>query len=328
MQRRAFITLLGGAAVAWPLAARAQQKKIPRIGVLWHASAEDEGVIFTSLREGFKALGYVEGTNIIFEDRFPAENLEKMDLFARQFVDLKPDVLIGVSATSALALRKATSSIPIVFVFNANPVGSGLVSSLNRPGGNVTGVTHISVDLAAKRVEMLRESIPGLSSVALIWDSGNPAIQFITRPELEDTRTAAKQLGLSFESLECGSPEVVEEVLSRASRHGAAILGTNNWYFNERKRIAQLAIAVRLAVMGGSDVFPDTGLLMSYGANWPAVARAAAPLVKKILEGEKPENLPVQQPTHFELVFNSKTAEAIGLRIPPSMLARATRVIE
>jgi putative ABC transport system substrate-binding protein len=235
--------------------------------------------------------------------------------------------LIGVTAPAALALRRATSTIPIVFVFNARPVASGLVSSLNHPGGNVTGVTHVGSDLAAKRVELLRDTIPGLSSVVLIWDPF-PPIQFITRGELEDTRTAANQLGLSFESVECGSLEGFEEAISKASRFGAAILGQSNLYILERKRLAEPVIARKLAVMGWTEFFPEAGFLMSYGANESAVARAAAPLVKKILEGEKPGNIPVQQPTIYDLVFNLKMAQALGLQIPPIMLARATRVIE
>jgi putative tryptophan/tyrosine transport system substrate-binding protein len=326
MKRRNFLSLIGGAA-AWPLAARAQQPmKVPRIGVLWQGASAETNPHYTSLRDGFKAVGYVEGS-VIFEDRFFDNSLEKAYLLAKQLVDLKCDVLIGVTATAALALRRATSTIPIVFVYNSNPVGSGLVSSLSHPGGNVTGVTHVSADLASKRVELLRDTIPGLSSVALIWDP-YPAIQYINRAELEDTRTAANQLGLSFESFECGSPEVLEEAISKASRFGAAILGNSNWYPLEIKRIAELAIAGKLAVMGWTEFCSDAGFLMSYGADVQAVARAAAPLVKKILEGETPENIPVQQPTTLDLVFNLKTAQAIGLQIPPIMLARATRVID
>jgi len=182
------------------------------------------------------------------------------------------------------------------------------------------------VDIASKRVELLRDTIPGLSSVALIFDPLLP--QYVSLPELEDMRTAAKRLGLSFASIECGSPEHLENAFSEARRFGASLLAPSNWYFSERNRIAELAIAAKLAVMGNSSVYPDVGLLMSYGPNEPAIARSAAPLVKKILEGEKPANIPVQQPTVFDLVFNLKTAEAIGLQIPPMMLARATRVID
>ena len=172
MKRRNFLGLMGGAA-AWPLAARAQQPmKVPRIGVLWNGASAETHPLYPSLRDGFKAVGYVEGS-VIFEDRFLDKNLENADLLAKQLVDLKCAVLIGVAAVSALALRRATSTIPIVFVFNPNPVGSGLVSSLNHPGGNVTGVTHVTGDLASKRVELLRDTIPGLSSVALIWDTCN-----------------------------------------------------------------------------------------------------------------------------------------------------------
>jgi putative ABC transport system substrate-binding protein len=327
MRRREFIGLIGGAA-AWPLAARAQQpRKVPLIGVLYQGKSAEMQPDYTWLREGFKAIGYVEGINFIFEERYFANNQEKADLLAKELVDLKCDVLIGLTVVGALALRKYTSTVPIVFVYNSNPVGSGLVKSFSHPGGNVTGVTHVGANVASKRVELLRDTILGLSSVALIYDPF-PGFQFINRAELEEVRTAANRLGLSFESFECDSLEVLDEAFSKASRFGATILGNSNWQGPEGKRVAELALARKVAAIGQASRFPETGLLMSYGTNWPSVARAVAPLVKKILEGEKPKNIPVQEPTTFELVFNLKTAQALGLQIPPIMLARATMVIE
>jgi putative ABC transport system substrate-binding protein len=332
MQRREFIGLICGAA-AWPLAARAQQpKKAPRIGVLWQGQSAETHPYYRPLRESFKAVGYAEG-DLIFEDRFADKNsgdaryLERLDLLAQQLVGLKCDVLIGFTLAPALALRRATSTAPIVFVFNPNPVGSGLVSSLNHPGGNVTGVAHVSPQSAPKRVELLRDTIPGLSSLALIYDP-NPALQFANRPELEDTRAAANQLGLSFETFECGGSEVLEEAISKASKFGAAILGNNNWHVFMPERIADLCIARKLPAIAPADVFPGAGLLMSYGPNWTKLVRSVGRLVKKILEGENPKDIPVEEPTEFDLVFNLKTAQALGLQIPPIVLARATRVIE
>jgi putative ABC transport system substrate-binding protein len=272
-----------------------------------------------------KAVGYVEGINIILEERYINYNAEKADLLAKELVDLKCDVLIGITTTSASALRRYTSTIPIVFAFSYNPVGVGLVASFCHPGGNVTGIAQATV--ASKRVELLRDTIPGLTSVALIYDPF-PAIQLITRAELEDTRTAVSRLGLSFESIECGSLEVLDEACSKASRFGGTILGTNNWSGPEAKRVAELALTRKLAVIGPASRFSEAGLLMSYGANWPSITRAVAPLVKKILEGEKPENIPVQEPSTFELVINLKTAQAIGVQIPPIMLEQATRIID
>ncbi|QOZ54442.1 ABC transporter substrate-binding protein [Bradyrhizobium sp. CCBAU 53338] len=326
MKRREFVGLIGGA-VTWPAVVRAQQsKKIPRVGVLWQGANAETHPYFKPLRDGFKAIGYGEDS-IIFEDRFFDKNSENLDLLARQLVELKCDVLMGITIPPALALQRATSSIPIVFVYNPNPVGSGLVSSLNRPGGNVTGIAHVTAYLAAKRVELLKDTIPSLSSVAMIWDP-SPAFHFATQPELEDTGKAAKQLGLSFGSFECSGPEGLEDAFSKASRFGAAILGASGWHVFVLRRIAELAVAAKLPVIGQADPYPEAGLLMSYGANWTTVARDAAPLVKKILEGEKPENIPVQEPTAFDLVFNLKTAQVLGLQVPPIMLARATRVIE
>jgi putative ABC transport system substrate-binding protein len=302
MRRREFITTLG-TAIACPLAARAQQpNKVPRIGVLWHSKNAETHPYFKVVRDGFKAVGYAEG-DLIFEDRFYGLNLEKADLFAKELVDLKCDVLIGVTVPAARALQRHTSTIPIVFVWNANPIPSGLVSSFNHPGGNITGVASSNAEIAAKRVELLRDTIPGLSSVAMIWDPF-PALQYNNPIEVEDSRTAADRLGLSFASFECGSREGLEEAISRASRFGAAIFGNSNYIFweNTLKRIAELAIARKLAVIGWTDFQPEAGFLMSYGADESVVARSAAPVVKKILEGVDPGNIPVQQPTAFDLV--------------------------
>ena len=327
MRRREFIAAVGGTMV-WPTAALAQRPmKVPRIGVLWQGQTAETHPYYRPLRDGFKDVGYVEGS-LIFEDRFlDRDHPEKIDLLAKELVDLKCDVLIGFTLAPALALRRATSTVPIVFVFNPNPVGSGLVSSLNHPGGNVTGVAHVSPQSAPKRVELLRDTIPGLSSVALIHDP-NPALQFANRPELEDTRAAANQLGLSFETFECGGPEGLEDAIAKASRFGATILGNNNWHVFMPERIADLCIARKLAAIAPADVFPRAGLLMSYGPNWTKLVRSAGRLVKKILEGESPTDIPVQEPIEFDLVFNLKTAQALGLRVPPIMLARATWVID
>jgi putative ABC transport system substrate-binding protein len=327
MRRREFISALGGVA-AWPVVAQAQQaKKIPRIGVLWQEGSAQTHPYWKPLRDGFKDVGYAQG-DLIFEDRFmEKDHPERVDLLAKELVDLKCDVLIGVTIPPALALKRATSTIPIVFVFNSNPVASGVVSNFNHPGGNVTGITHIGSDVAAKRVEVLRDTIPGLSSVALIWDT-TPAMQEANRPEREVTQAAASRLGLAYEMIDCGGPEALEEAISKASQFGAAVLMNSAWHVFNQKRIAELFIARKLAAVGQADVFADAGLLMTYGANWTSVARSAAPLVKKILDGEKAGDIPVHQPTAFDLVFNRKTAQAIGLQIPPIMLARATRVID
>ncbi|HVI76922.1 MAG TPA: ABC transporter substrate-binding protein [Candidatus Acidoferrum sp.] len=227
--------------------------------MLWQAESAEAQADLPSFRAGFKDVGYAEG-DLIFEDRFWGSasrgSSERLDLMAKELVDLKCDVLVGVAILSALALRRHTITIPIVFVYNPNPTGSGLVKSLSHPGGNVTGVTQVHLDLSAKRVELLRDTIPALASLAMIRDS-SPSLEFANRPELEDTRTAANQLGLSFQSFECNGPDGLEEAFSKASRFGAAILGNSHWVFLERKRVAELAIAGKLAVMGPASLMVE-----------------------------------------------------------------------
>jgi putative ABC transport system substrate-binding protein len=329
MKRRAFITLLGGAAAAWPLAARSQQSsnKIPVVGVLWHAgSAEEEDVYLSPLRKEFNDLGYIEGKSIHLDNRFPAENPERFRSLARELVDEKPDVIIAVTGLGAVELKKVTDTIPIVFVIVADPVGFGVVESLAHPGGNATGLSIMAIDLSGKLLSLLKEAVPNLSRVALLFDLTNPFKQRTTK-SFED---AAKALGISLWAAEISKPDDIEPVFAKiAQDHADAFVIPNgsSMVFNERTRIGAAAIAHRLPGLGQSAEAAPYGLLMSYGQDFPDFFRRAASYVDKILKGAKPADLPVEQPTKFKLVLNLKTANALGIGFPRSLILSADEMI-
>ncbi len=327
MRRRQFMTILGGAATL-PFAARGQQKRIPVVGVLWHAGSAEEEVAFSRpLKEGFTDLGYVEGKTIVFEERFPAEQLERFDAYALELVRLKVDALIAGSIPAAFAAQRATSTVPIVLVANPDPVGLRLVSSLARPGGNITGLSAMAFDLAAKRVQLLKEAIPDLSRVALLV---NPSDSNDANRLISELQPTADRLNVSFEAFEARTPPELKGTFEKISAgHFSAVVVTQNaMYFNERRQIAEIALANQVPTMVPADVFVEAGALMSYGPSWPAIFRNAAGYVDKILKGAKPADLPVQQPTKFELAINLKTAKALGRDVPATMIARADKVIE
>jgi putative tryptophan/tyrosine transport system substrate-binding protein len=329
MKRREFITLLGGAAAAWPLAVRGEQpRRVPVVGVLWHAANAEEEVAFSSpLKAGFADLGYIEGKTIVFEERYPAEQKERFDAYAVELVGLKVDALIAGSIPAAFACQRATSTIPIILVANPDPVGLKLVSSLARPGGNITGLSAMAFDLAAKRVQLLKEAIPALSHVALLVNPSDPNDANRLISELQPT---ADNLQVSFQAFEARSPDKLQGAFERisAGHFGAVVVTQNAMYFNERRQIADIALANRIPTMVPADVFVEAGALMSYGPSWPAIFRNAAGYVDRIFKGAKPADLPVQQPTKFELAINLKTAKALGQDVPPTMITRADKVIE
>jgi putative tryptophan/tyrosine transport system substrate-binding protein len=328
MKRREFIAGIG-AATAWPLAVRAQQsKRIPTVGILWHAgSREEEGILYDSMHAGFAALGYVAGKNVAFEERFPGEIPGRFESFARELVGLNVDVLVAVGAPSILAAQKATATIPIVFVPPQDPITLKVVASLARPGGNLTGLTTMGVDVAPKRVQLLKSTFPDISSIAMLFD---PVVAYNVVREIEETRLAADKLGMGFEAFETRDWENVEPIFAKIvqRRFSVVIVAQGPMFFTERRRIAALGIANKLPMMGASDIFTEGGFLMSYGADWPPLFRAVPGFVDKILKGANPADLPVQQPTSFEFIVNLKTAEAINLKIPATMLLLANRVIE
>jgi putative ABC transport system substrate-binding protein len=328
MRRREFIGLVGGAA-AWSRSARGEQpRRVPVVGVLWHAgSAEEEAAFSSPLKAGFTELGYIEGKTIVFEERYPAENKERFDAYATELVSLKVDALIAGSIPAAFACQRATSTIPIVLVANPDPVGLKLVSSLARPGGNITGLSAMAFDLAAKRVQLLKESVPDLSRVALLVNPSDPNDGNRLISELQPT---ADRLTVSFQAFEARSPGELKGVFEKISAgHFSAVVVTQNaMFFNERRQIAEIALANRIPTMVPADVFVEAGALMSYGPSWSAIFHNAAGYVDKILKGAKAADLPVQQPTKFELAINLKTAKALRLDVPPIVIARADRVIE
>jgi putative tryptophan/tyrosine transport system substrate-binding protein len=328
MKRREFITIIGATAAAWPLTARAQQSpnKIPVVGVLWHAaSAEEEDVYLSVLVKAFNDLGYVEGKNIHLEHRFPAENPDRFQTMAQELVNLKPDVIIAVTAIGAVDVQKLTSAIPIVFVFVPDPIGLGLVEGLAHPGRNATGLSLIGVDLTGQLV-LLKKAVPNLSRVALVTDTASPAKERI----IAGNEKAAQDLGISLWPAEISEPADVEPVFAKmvTDRANGFVLTLGPLLFNMRARIGASALAHRLPAIGFVGEEVPYGLLMSYGPDFPDFFRRAVAYTDKILKGAKPADLPVEQPTRFKLVLNLKTAKALGLTIQQTLIVNADEVIQ
>jgi ABC-type uncharacterized transport system substrate-binding protein len=324
--RREFITLLGGAAAAWPLAARAQQPgKVYRIGV-FTSGAPLMSKTWSIFIDGLKELGWTEGKNIAFEPRYAENNLDRLPELAAELVRLNVDVILAFGTLAPLAAKRASATVPIVMANAGDPLGSGLVASLARPGGNVTGMSLMAPDLGGKRLELLKEILPWLSRVAVIWNAANPYSALV----FEEIRGAAKTLAIELQSLEVRGPGDFDGVLDSAvrKRADALVAVEDPLTFNHRKQIAESCAENRLPAMYGLREYADAGGLLAYGASQEDLLRRAVGFVDKILKGVKPADLPVQQPTKFELVINLKTAKALGLEVPPTLLARADEVIE
>ena len=325
MQRRKFITLLGSAAAAWPLVAHAQQvAKLPTIGFLGASTPPAMSPWTAAFVQRLRELGWIEGRTVTIEYRWAEGRSERYAEIADELVRLKVDVIVTAGG-AVVAVKQATSVIPIVFSVVNDPVGSGLVESLARPGGNVTGLSLQSSDLAGKRLELLREVVPGLRRLAIMANAGYPAAEL----EMGEVQGTARTLGLDVITLEIRRAEDIAPAFEALKGRADALyvcsdplLGTN------RIRINTLALAARLPTMLGFRDVVEAGGLMSYGPNYPDLFRRAADLVDKILRGAKPGEIPVEKPTKFELVVNLKTAKALGLTIPESLLARADEVIE
>ncbi len=313
--------------LAAPLPAGAQQaKKIPLIGYLSTSSAERDPSWLAAFQQGLQELGYLEGKNIVIEQRYAAGQFERLPELAAELVRLKVGVLVVAGAPAAHAAKKATSTIPIVMANAADPVGIGLVASLAHPGGNVTGLSDFNAGVVTKRLELLKEVVPSASRVAVLLNPANP-----TNPlQLKLIQGAAPALGVTLLSLEAKGPDDIERAFTaiRKERPGALLVIGDPMFGTHHKQIVELAVKSRLPAIYWTRQNVDAGGLMSYGTNHAHLHRRAATYVDKILKGAKPADLPVEQPTKFELVVNLKTAKALGLTIPPSVLIWADEVIQ
>ena len=329
IKRREFITLLGGAVASGPLAARAQQaSKIPRIGMLSPGPYELAATL-DAFQQGVRELGYTEGQNIAIERRYGDWKLDRLRSLAAELVASNVDLIVARSTTAARVAKEATDTIPIVAIAMADPIEDGLVASLARPGGNVTGTTFLGPELVAKRLQLLRDVIPGLSRVAALWHPRAYSERTMAGI-LKEVEVAAGTLGLQLQLVPAAGPDEFASAFSAmtSERADAFIVLPSPMLFGEYGRIVSLAASSHLPAMYQAREFVDAGGLMSYGANLPDLFRRTATYVDKILKGAKPADLPVEQPTKFEFVINAKTAKALGLTIPPTLLVFADEVIE
>jgi putative tryptophan/tyrosine transport system substrate-binding protein len=302
-----------------------QQAKVPKIGYLGTSSGSGPGVGHGVLRRELLQLGYVEGKNIAYEYRYGENKLDRLPALADELVRLKVDVLVTGATPATLAAKNAARTIPIVFVGVGDPVASGLVDSLARPGGNITGLTNISAVLAGKRLELLKETVPKLSRVAVLWDPQAPG-----SPQWKESQLPARALGLQLHSMEVSSADKYEAAFKEAIKAGSSGLAVTQQTLagSNRKQIVELAAKHRLPAIYPGRGFVESGGLMSYGPDRDEPYRRAAVMVDKILKGAKPADIPVEQPTKFELMINLKTAKALGLTIPPVVLMRAEKVVK
>ena len=324
MKRREFITLLGGAAAVWPLAVRAQQPAMPVIGLL---SPGDNSTHYTDgLFAGLRELGYVEGRNIRIESRWAQGKFDQLAQMAAELVRLKVDVLVTSLTEASRQAKKATATIPIVMAGVGDPVAAGLIASLARPGGNLTGTSGVAVDVVGKQVELLKEIVPGVSRIAVLWNPANATFQAL---QVREAEQAARKAGLELQLLEARGPSELDAAFADIKKGTPALAVLGDPLFNiYAATIAELALKNRIATVSAGRPFAVAGMLLAYGANLSHMHKRAAVYVDKILKGASPADLPVEQPTTFELVVNLKTAKALGLTVPPTLLARADEVIE
>jgi putative ABC transport system substrate-binding protein len=326
MRRRQFIALLGAAVASAPSAAAQESGKLPRIGFLGNSTAALETDLLGAFRDGLRDLGRVEGGNILIEHRWAEGEYERLPSLIADLVAANVEVIVTAGTPAALAVSKAAPSMPLVMVAVGDPIGSGLVQSLASPGGNATGLTSIAPDLEGKRLELIREMIPSLSRLALLW---NPANSYQLRDEKE-VRAAAAVLRIPVLSLPVRKAEDFDEAFAAISREGAdaMLVPADRVFLHNRERIIGFAAKNRLPIMSAYRELAEVGGLMSFGPNYAVMHRQAARYVDKILKGAKPAELPIEQPARFELVINLRTAKALGLPVPPTLLARADEAIE
>jgi putative ABC transport system substrate-binding protein len=328
MDRRVFLGALAGSVLLTaPFPAEAQQPgNVYRIGVLEQGGSPGPNPIYEAFRHQLRELGYIEGQNLVLENRFAEGRAERLPDFAAELVRLKVDVIVAGGTLGPLAAKHATGTIPIVLAAAGDPVGTGLVASLAKPGGNVTGLSNHSADLTGKRLQHTKEVVPGLSRIAVLWNAANPIAELV----FKETEIAARTLGVQVQSVEVRRSEDFDSALPATVSGGAGALFVidDPLVFRNRMRIADFAARNRLPATAFYKQFAEAGGLMTFGASLADLYRRAAIFVDKILKGAKPADLPVEQPTTYELVINLKTAKTLGLTIPPSLLQRADQVIE
>jgi putative ABC transport system substrate-binding protein len=326
MRRREFITLIGGAAAGWPLAARAQQTAMPVIGFLNGGSAETFKSLVATFRQGLSESGYVEGQNVLIEYRWAEGDYEKLPRLAADLVSRRVSVILANGPPAAVAAKAATTTIPIVFTSGGNPVELGLVSSLNQPGGNVTGVSFLVNELGGKRLELLRELVPAATSIGFLANPSRPSFQ----SQVKNAEQAAQALDVKLIVLNASAEAEIDTAFAEFSRQriDALLLGTDAFFLTRRDQIVALANRLRIATIYDLREYVVAGGLISYAPSIAEVYRQAGIYVAKILKGAKPADLPVLQPTKFDLVINLKTAKALGLTVSNQMQLLADEVIE
>jgi putative ABC transport system substrate-binding protein len=325
MRRRKFITLIGGAAAAWPIIARAQQKSMPVIGFLNSSSPDAHALMVAAFRQGLKETGYVEGQNVAIEFRWAEGQYDRLADMAADLVRRQVSV-IAANGVANLTAKTATSTIPIVFTTGFDPVQLGLVASLNRPGGNVTGVTQLGEEVAPKRVELAHELVPMATVIALLVNPRNPSVETLTKA----SRAAAATLGLQLDILRASTEAELDDAFMAfvQSKTGVLMIATDPFFAAESRQLAALSLRHSVPAISPFGEFTAAGGLISYGGSLIDSYRLAGVYTGRILKGEKPADLPVQQPTKFELVVNLKAAKTLGIEIPAALLARADELIE
>jgi ABC-type uncharacterized transport system substrate-binding protein len=327
VKRRAFITLLGGAAAAWPLAARAQQPAMPVIGFLHPTSLDTYADRLRPFREGLKDAGFIGGENVAIEYRWAENQMDRLPALAAELARRQVAVIAAPGPPAALAAKAATTTIPIVFLMNEDPVRLGLVASLARPGGNLTGINIFSAELAAKRLDLLRELVPGAARVGVLV---NPVNATTTESTLRDVEPAARAIGLQIQVLNASTSHEIDAAFATfvRERPDAVFVGADSFFVSRRVQLTNLAVRHAVPAIYSARDFAEVGGLMSYGASLTDASRQMGAYTGRILKGAKPADLPVVQSAKFELVINAQTARMLGLEIPPMLLARADEVIE
>jgi len=328
IHRRRFVAGVLGVLSTSTLASAQSRQRIPRVGVLWHAANEqEERVPLGAFRQGLRELGYVEGQTIALENRYPNEQPERFVSLASELVDLRPDVIVAVTRAAALAVQRATNTIPVVFIVVPDPVGDRLVDSLARPGGHITGITNMALELMPKRIELLKEALPRISRMALLVNASHPEA---VRRYVAMSEPAAARLGITLQSIEVRNADDFERAFTRMKDTGiqGMALTVDGLFYAEQQRLIRLALDRRLPMIMYSREMAEGGAFMAYGPNIPSIFRRGAVFVDKILKGTKPAEIPVEQPPVIELLVNETTARTIGVSVAPSVLTRANDVLK